>query len=637
MSELTHHSDTAEHIPRESTPSYSDIQTNGVMTHAAFFEHNTQESPYLATRSMDVDPHHGQPQHTPITHTSVLAGLLTTLELESDTIEIYDRSNDGFQYSLKGSLEFDWSGNSELLLKDARIDFVGYADTALLRYEAGSSFASETPVHHTHDFIPTPLVLTSNPIPSTSGGVPTNHHKSIPIDLTLTGNLPDSINIDLGKIRYELQASIEVAYASGTSASTSEMFILRRPVFIHRIVYPSAHLQPRVSLGLDSGGVEIQTKVPRFLHCENNLLAVELYVKPRARNVKLRKARIVFEQIETDRCQRSSPTVAIPKAVVPLAIPTHPSSSPSFSNAQLPTPQSAGPPPAPRLMTRIIAQPLEVEFEEPTMELQTQNLNLQLVLSPELCVDVQSSWIQVSHLLRVEVEYTADDESYIISPPTSAPPVVFQEFSVREDRIDGVDQESAVDTSEPAPSIWNQEGDAIETDIDSNVYDESIDLQLALALNEKKIPLGEEGTGSSTANVRDYGTNEIQGEDTANAANDINIISYEQSKDSSKLASLEPMPSNWTNSLATEEIPVRVVRVVSTALVDASTLAQAAGETEAGLPTYESVIEATGLPAYAEEKLEDDHEEAEASGTVTGVLGGAARRLEGEDAELERR
>jgi hypothetical protein len=95
--------------------------------------------------------------------------------------------------------------------------------------------------------------------------------------------------------------------------------------------------------------------------------------------------------------------------------------------------------------------------------------------------------------------------------------------------------------------------------------------------------------------------------------------------------------SSTAYSLATEEIPVRVVRVVATALVDASTIAQAAGETEAGLPTYESVMEATGLPAYAEEKLEDDHEDAEASGTVSGVLGGAARRLEGDDAEVERR
>ncbi|KAF9540470.1 hypothetical protein BGW38_009870 [Lunasporangiospora selenospora] len=82
-----------------------------------------------------------------------------------------------------------------------------------------------------------------------------------------------------------------------------------------------------------------------------------------------------------------------------------------------------------------------------------------------------------------------------------------------------------------------------------------------------------------------------------------------------------------------EEIPVRVVRVVATSLVDASTIAEAAAnENEPVLPTYESVIEATGLPAYAEEKLEDEHEEAEASGTAMGVLGGPARRLEGEDA-----
>ena len=105
----------------------------------------------------------------------------------------------------------------------------------------------------------------------------------------------------------------------------------------------------------------------------------------------------------------------------------------------------------------------------------------------------------------------------------------------------------------------------------------------------------------------------------------------------STLSATSSTASSCTFSVATEEIPVRVVRVVATALVDASTIAQAAGETEAGLPTYESVIEATGLPAYAEEKLEDDHEDAEASGTATGVLGGAARRLEGDDAELQRR
>jgi hypothetical protein len=55
------------------------------------------------------------------------SGLEAVLELESDTVEIYDRSGDGFQYSLKGSVELSWISDLELLLREARIDFMGYA------------------------------------------------------------------------------------------------------------------------------------------------------------------------------------------------------------------------------------------------------------------------------------------------------------------------------------------------------------------------------------------------------------------------------------------------------------------------------------------------------------------------------
>lgn len=182
-----------------------------------------------------------------------------------------------------------------------------------MRHESGAGTAAiETPVHHTHDFIPTPLVLaqqSSSIPPSTTIGSSSNsdepsiskHQKSLAIDMTLPGHLPDTTSLGIGKIRYELQVSLEVTWAPGTSATTTEKFILRRPVLVHRIVYPSSHLQPRLAMGLDSGGVEIQVKVPRLLHCENTLLAVELYAKPRTRNVRLYKAKVVFEQIETDR------------------------------------------------------------------------------------------------------------------------------------------------------------------------------------------------------------------------------------------------------------------------------------------------------------------------------------------------
>ncbi|KAF9356457.1 hypothetical protein BGX26_005231 [Mortierella sp. AD094] len=667
MSEETNQTDAAEHAFCERTPSYSDIHNyvNDSMTDTGLFglrpRSRDLEPPYSAFRNVntqDIDPRHQQSLNIPSTYTSA-AGLKATLELESDTVEIYDRSNDSFQYTLKGSVDLDWIGDSELLLKDARVDFMGYADTAVLRYEAGGS-TTETPVHHTHDFIPTPMILDPPSAPRDSSATPsdqiTKRHQSLPIDLTLPGHLPDSTNLAIGKIRYELQVSLELVFAQGTSASTTEQFILRRPVLIHRIVYPSAHLQPRVVMGLDSGGVEIQIKLPRLLHCENTLLAVELYVKPRTRNVKLRKAKIVFEQIETDRYQRSSSIVAVPKAVVPLATLTHSSAtSPPLSHAQLPMSQFAGPPPTPRLLTRAIAQPLEVEFEEPTLELQTQTLSLQLVLSPELCVDVQSSWIQISHTLRVEVEYTSDEESYVIAPPTSAPPNGLQELESSEVQLQALlkqgTTEEPISTIERAPithdqelgaTLWEQEGDAMETYTNDQEYvSDGVNHEEPLFSLDEKKTLDEKDTGQSSAHSRHFESNAIQTDNTATAAttDDIPVLLPTLTKEFSDLSKFPSgsASSPYTFSLATEEIPVRVVRVVSTALVDASTLAQAAGETEAGLPTYESVIEATGLPAYAEEKMEDDHEEAEASGTATGVLGGAARRLEGEDAELERR
>ncbi|KAF9915238.1 hypothetical protein BX616_006601 [Lobosporangium transversale] len=773
MSSTYQPKDAAENAySEERTPSYSDIHhiTNTTFDpgHGRPQIHDL-EPPYSAVAQTTEDvitissqqPHFGyqppqcrlfqNPHQLPPVNLSVpdsyttAWGLIAALELESDTIEIYDRSNDSFQYSLKGSISLDWVSESEILLKDARIDFMGYADTVVLRYESGiegSSLTTETPVHHTHDYIPTPLVLGPPPIhaPSSSTDVlvgtsadkglemtisaskpqadagteiiaetrteveiragrevgtgtgtgittgsarttaatasnktQSKHHESLPIDLTLPGHLPDSTDLAIGKIRYELQASLEITIAQGTADALTERFILRRPVLIHRIVYPSSYLQPRVVQGLDSGGVEIQIKVPRLLHCENTLLAVELYAKPRTRNVKLRKAKVVFEQIETDRYQRtSSPQISIPKAIVPLAspaTPTHPSASatsPPWGYARSPVPEPApstsGPPPAPRLLTRAIAQPLEVEFEEPTSELQTQNLNFQLVLSPDLCVDVQSNWIQISHTVRVEVEYTADDESYIVVPPSIAPSEeqqepAPQEREQRQDEQQLSQEEQQLQMSQLAieyqqqqqqhslPSLWDQEGDAIETDgTESIAHIESeseADLELeqpVWKLDEKKMFTDGDDTGSSTTQVYTDISPVVQDSgQPLDLPPPPSLLSRPKNLVHLSALSTGSASSSYTCSVATEEIPVRVVRVVSTALVDASTLAQAAGETEAGLPTYESVIEATGLPAYAEEKLEDDHEEAEASGTATGVLGGAARRLEGEDAEIERR
>ncbi|KAF8941706.1 hypothetical protein BGZ47_007267 [Haplosporangium gracile] len=653
--------------------------------------------------------------HAPTVCTSP-SGLHATLELESDTVEIYDRPNDGFQYSLKGSVDLEWIGNMELLLKDAQVDFMGYADTAILRHESGAgSAATETPVHHTHDFIPTPLVLAqqSSTIGSSSNTddlSSSKHQKSFVIDLTLPGHLPDTTSLGIGKIRYELQVSLELAWAPGTSATTTEKFILRRPVLVHRIVYPSSYLQPRMAMGLDSGGVEIQVKVPRLLHCENTLLAVELYAKPRTRNVKLYKAKVVFEQIETDRYQRPL-AVAVPRAIVPLAASANASTtSPSLNPTAFPTAtqqQATGLPPVPRLVTRKIAQPLEVLFEEPTTELQSQNLHLQLVLSPDLCVDVQSSWLQVSHTLRVEIEYTTDEEAYVNSPPVSAPPPPLP-LPLSAQETEGVEVSKVIEgandlelqdeigdedggTAGTKPGgLWEQEGDAIEDGDNDDGQpnsrndneasggvsgDNNDDGRPQYILDEKRAvrAVMDHDVGSGSSTVPDHHHHLLLIEDIDRPPSPPLLPLLPQSPPSTVVPaagggeSLPPqspgqpsstnrhLPNNLTRpsigrssasvvstssstySLATEEIPVRVVRVVATALVDASTIAQAAGETEAGLPTYESVMEATGLPAYAEEKLEDDHEDAEASGTVSGVLGGAARRLEGDDAEVERR
>ncbi|CAO3574278.1 unnamed protein product [Mortierella alpina] len=731
----------------DSTPSYSDLRPVSAALQSS--QESPQvpvdtdiEPPYIAHRTfssqdivvvspqpdqapppMLVQRHEQQLLNLPASHTTP-SGLSAALELESDTVEIYDRSSDGFQYSLKGTVELDWSTDKELVLKDARIDFMGYADTAVLRYESGGSTATtETPVHHTHDFIPTPLVLDSGSSllppedsPAQSGTAsaiaaprPPLHrrHESLPIDLTLPGHLPDSTNLAIGKIRYELQVSLELTLSPGTSSSTTESIILRRPILIHRIVYPSAHLQPRVAMGLDSGGVEIQVKVPRLFHCENTLLAVELYAKPRTRNVKLRKAKVVFEQIETDRYQRSSPVSVPPTAIVPLApsnnsstatasptallgdvpVPTVSQSPPRHWPPALP-PTRSGPrlglSPAPRLLTRQIAQPLEVDFDEPTAELQSQNVHLQLVLSPDLCVDVQSSWLQISHTLRIEIEYTTDEEAYITAPPATAPPppplspqtvpietpetgarletdakIDVDAFSVHSSpasldgsqptsvenevrNMEAEQQESGQDKQEEtedrtSEAIWEQQGDDIESA--SQGGDDPDDWRSRYLVDEK-LPL-QDGEGSGTSTLPSHHFSTLGGTDAA-VAEDRHLPPRLPSRldnvaRASTLSANSSTTSSCTFSVATEEIPVRVVRVVATALVDASTIAQAAGETEAGLPTYESVIEATGLPAYAEEKLEDDHDDAEASGTATGVLGGAARRLEGDDAELQRR
>jgi len=359
-----------------------------------------------------------------------------------------------------------------------------------------------------------------------------------------------------------------------------------------------------------------------------------------------------------------------------------------------------GPPPAPRLLTRAIAQPLEVAFDEPTMEMQAQNMHLQLVLSPDLCVDVQSNWIQISHSLRVEIEYTTEEEAYTNAPPISPAPLQLperpshdladrrtDEGSSRESESDGEEDLSPETQEEETETagIWDQEGDPIEQEGDDddtnergdhirtattsretergNLHHELLDEKRALmALEEELLQAGQSDSPTlmlldqiALEPDRKQEQGEVDGDDNDHppsvGADNTRARSASTSQQphlganpllkSAKSRAAHPLGTSSSASaiysVATEEIPVRVVRVVATALVDASTIAQAAGETEAGLPTYESVIEATGLPAYAEEKLEDDHEDAEVSGAATGVLGGAARRLEGDDAELQRR
>ena len=125
----------------EQTPSYSDIHQhpNGPPSdvYPADPHHRGDiEPPYtvfraLAPQDVFTVPQQSRPppkhQHIQQSSHTTQSGLTATLELESDTVEIYDRSNDAFQYSLKGSVELHWSGDAELLLKDARVDFMGYA------------------------------------------------------------------------------------------------------------------------------------------------------------------------------------------------------------------------------------------------------------------------------------------------------------------------------------------------------------------------------------------------------------------------------------------------------------------------------------------------------------------------------
>ena len=319
-------------------------------------------------------------------------------------------------------------------------------------------------------------------------------------------------------------------------------------------------------------------------------------------------------------------------------------------------------------------------------------------------MDVQSSWLQIGHTLRVEIEYSTDEEAYVTAPPVSAPPPppllsaseieavkvskMIEGANELEIRDDIGDDDGGTAGTKPG-GLWDQEGDAIEDDEDDDddqpssrdeneasdgVSGDNDDGRPQYILDEKRAVRAvmdhDVGSGSSTVPDHHHHLLLIEDIDRPPSPPLLPLFSPQSPSSSAVVTaaeggSLHPQspeqPSTYrhssnltrpaigrapasgvsftssTYSLATEEIPVRVVRVVATALVDASTIAQAAGETEAGLPTYESVMEATGLPAYAEEKLEDDHEDAEASGTVSGVLGGAARRLEGDDAEVERR
>jgi len=128
----------------DRTPSYSDIHetANGAAVHVscppppalppAVLHRGLPPPPPPAAAGQSrpaqtltqTKPPHLLPLPAPVLTPS---GLCARLELETDTVEIYDRSNDSFQYSLKGTIELEWMGQTELILKDARIDFMGYA------------------------------------------------------------------------------------------------------------------------------------------------------------------------------------------------------------------------------------------------------------------------------------------------------------------------------------------------------------------------------------------------------------------------------------------------------------------------------------------------------------------------------
>lgn len=247
-----------------------------------------------------------------------------------------------------------------------------------------------------------------------------------------------------------------------------------------------------------------------------------------------------------------------------------------------------------------------------------------------MCVDVQSSWLQISHSLRVEIEYSTDEEEEAYM--TTLPVLLQDQKPIDASQVNLDLSATTLDHLEEERD-YRDESDVLQNydDIDhGDLLDE--DGKLKYFVDEKQ-PIVDSDTGGPSAlspTIPPPSTPPPPTNADARIALPPHSVSNHAPYPSS--VSVRSSASVSQYAVATEEIPIRVVRVVTTGLVDATTIAQAAGESEAGLPTYESVIEATGLPAYAEEKPEDDHEEAEASGTATGVLGGAARRLEGDDA-----
>lgn len=328
------------------------------------------------------------------------------------------------------------------------------------------------------------------------------------------------------------------------------------------------------------------------------------------------------------RYQRTAPIAAVPKA-----LPLSSGSSNHGSSLHQEQHTSSGPPPPPRLLTQRISRPLEVDFEEPTTELGTQTLNLQLVLSSELCVDVQSSWLQISHSLRVEIEYSTDEEeeAYMTTLP-----LLLQDQKPIDAPQGDLDLSATVFDHLEEDRDYRGESEVLQ-DYDDIDHGDLLheDGKPKYSVDEKQ-PIVDSDTGGPSALSPTIPPPSTPPPPPPSTDTDARIVlppdTVSNHAPDPSSVSVRSLASASQYAVATEEIPIRVVRVVATGLVDATTIAQAAGETEAGLPTYESVIEATGLPAYAEEKLEDDHEEAEASGTATGVLGGAARRLEGDDA-----